>query len=86
MTYEEMMEKMAQVGSDGGSALHMRSEDLQHKVKVKSIPRLKNALKKKSKLLLDAELAFPFKQVKQRKMGLMSIISFVLLSRRQHLL
>lgn len=60
MTYEEMMEKMAQVGSDGGSALHMRSEDLQHKVKVKSIPRLKNALKKKSKLLLDAELAFPF--------------------------
>lgn len=60
MNYDEMMMKMQEIGSDGSSALKMRSEDLQTKHKVAKIPRLKNALKKKSKLLLEVEIALPF--------------------------
>lgn len=60
MNYKEMVAKMEEIGSDGGSVLNMRSEDLQTKHKTVKIPRLKNALKKKSKLLLDTEIALPF--------------------------
>lgn len=60
MKMNEMIKMLADAGSDGGSKLHMRSEKLQNKQRVARIPMLKNALKKKSKLLVLTELAFPF--------------------------
>lgn len=60
MTMEELTNLMNAVGSDGSSQLNLRSEDLQTKRVVKRLPMLKNALKKKSKLLLETEIALPF--------------------------
>lgn len=60
MTKKEMFEKMESCGSDGASALHMRSESIQQRQGTSRIPLLKKALKKKSKLLLVTELAVPF--------------------------
>lgn len=60
MTSQEMIEKMKELNIDGGSSLHMRSETLQSRSRVKRIPMLKKGLKKKSKLLIIAELALPF--------------------------
>lgn len=60
MTMSEMMQKMSEAGMNGGSKLHLRSEELQKKKTIPRIPRLKNALKKKCLILLESELAFPF--------------------------
>jgi len=60
MKMSEMIEAMEKAGVDGSSALHLRSEELQHKKRVARIPMLKNALKKKKLLLLVAEIALPF--------------------------
>ena len=59
MTREEMIEKMSEAGI-GKSKLHMRSENLQTSNRVHRIPRLKKAVKKKSKLLVLTEIALPF--------------------------
>lgn len=59
MTREEMLQKMTEAGV-GKSALHMRSESIQQRNQVKRIPGLKKKLKKKSKLLIIADLALPF--------------------------
>lgn len=60
MTTEELMKKMEEAGQTGGSELSMRSEELQKKHTVQRIPSLKKELKKRSKLLLAAEIALPF--------------------------
>lgn len=60
MTMEELTALMGSVGSDGSSQLNLRSEELQTKKVVKRLPMLKNVLKKKSKLLLETEIALPF--------------------------
>lgn len=60
MSMSEMMQKMQEAGMNGGSQLHLRSEELQKKKTIPRIPRLKNALKKKCLVLLETELAFPF--------------------------
>ena len=60
MDLKAMMKKLEEAGCSGGSDFHLRSENIQKKVRVDRIPMLKNALKKKSKLLLTAELALPF--------------------------
>jgi hypothetical protein len=57
---DEMTKMMEDAGCDGSSSLHMRSESIQNKVRIPRIPTLKNALRKKSKLLVLTELAFPF--------------------------
>lgn len=60
MTREEMISKMEALGIDGGSKLNMRSEAIQRKQQVRRIPRLAKKIKKKSKLLIVADLAVPF--------------------------
>lgn len=60
MKREEMLARMREVGNHGGSKLHMRSESIQNRHQVRRIPTLKKALKKKSKLLVIADLAIPF--------------------------
>lgn len=60
MTMNEMMQAMQDAGCDGSSTLHMRSESIQNRPQMNRIPTLRNKLKKKSKLLLMTELAFPF--------------------------
>lgn len=60
MTREEMLQKMQDAATVGGSKLSMRSENAQKVRKANRIGRLKKALKKKSKLLIFAELALPF--------------------------
>ena len=60
MTMEELITIMDSVGQNGSSQLNLRSEDLQTKRVIKRLPMLKNALKKKSKLLLETEIALPF--------------------------
>lgn len=60
MNREEMIEKMQAIGCDGRSKLKMRSEKIQKGVSSKKYPRLKKALKKKSKLLVLTEIAIPF--------------------------
>lgn len=59
MTREEMLEKM-QDASIGASKLSMRSENAQKVHRTHRFPRLRRELKKKSKLLVFAELALPF--------------------------
>lgn len=60
MNTAEMLQKMSEAGGFGKSKLHMRSESAQKGVNIKRIPRLKKGLKKKSKLLVIADLALPF--------------------------
>ena len=60
MKMSEMIEAMSKAGSNGSSQLQMRSETLQNKIRVPRIKNLKKDIKKKSKLLVVAELAFPF--------------------------
>ncbi len=60
MTMNELMEAMSNVSSDGSSQLNLRSEDLQNRFIVDRIPMLKNGVKKKCLLLLEAEIALPF--------------------------
>lgn len=59
MNREEMLAKMEELGA-GKSKLHMRSENAQVGNRIVRIPRLKKALKKKSKLLVFTEIALPF--------------------------
>lgn len=59
MTREELLEMM-QNPEIGTSKLHLRSESIQNRVKSTKFPRLKKALKKKSKLLVFTEIALPF--------------------------
>lgn len=60
MNREEMIKRMQGIDTDGKSKLHMRSESIQQRQQIKRIPMLKKGLKKKSKLLLIADLAIPF--------------------------
>lgn len=60
MNRKELMDLMSNAGINGRSKLNMRSEVAQKKSSAKRIPRLKKAVKKKSKLLVIAELAVPF--------------------------
>lgn len=55
-----MLKKMQEVQANSGSKLHMRSESIQNRRQAKRIPMLKKELKKKSKLLVIADLAIPF--------------------------
>lgn len=59
MKREEMLAKM-QNASVGASKLSMRSENAQKVQRTHRFPRLKRELKKKSKLLIFAEIALPF--------------------------
>ena len=60
MNRNELLAKMQNVASAGKSQLHMRSEAIQNRQSVKRLPMLKKGLKKKSKLLVIADLAIPF--------------------------
>ena len=60
MRRDEMLKMMEDAGINGRSKLNMRSEVIQRKPTSRKIPRLKKALKKKSKLLMVTELAIPF--------------------------
>ena len=60
MTREELYAKMTSGEVSGQSKLGMRSEAIQHKYTAKRLPKLEKKLKKKSKLLVVAELAVPF--------------------------
>lgn len=60
MNTEELLKKMSNIEKEGKSALLMRSEKAQEKAKAYRIPRLKKALKKKSKLLIPTDIAIPF--------------------------
>lgn len=60
MTTAEFENAMASIGSAGESVLQLRSEELQERHRVKKMKRLKTALRKKSKLLLETEIALPF--------------------------
>lgn len=60
VSFNDLKEKMEQVGSNGASTFKMRAENLQQKNVRKKLNNLKNELKKKSKLLLVMELAIPF--------------------------
>lgn len=63
MTWKEMTEKLKDAGNDGTSQLHVRSEELQRGYRVDRLPRLKNALKKAARILVEAEIALPFNPV-----------------------
>lgn len=60
MTRQEIFEKMMMDSGFGESKLQLRSEAKQDVHRVARIPRLKKALKKKSRLLIITELALPF--------------------------
>ena len=60
MTRAELLEMMRNQKIEGKSKLHMRSESIQNKMSQKRLPMLKKELRKKSKLLVVAELALPF--------------------------
>lgn len=60
MKTSELLELMEQAGQSGGSALNMRSEELQKKQATNRIKSLKKDLKKKSKILLALDVAIPF--------------------------
>lgn len=60
MTMDDLIKAMKEAGSDGSSKMKMRSEDLQYKNIQKKLKNLKSGVKKKSKLLLEAEIALPF--------------------------
>lgn len=60
MTRDEIFSKMMSGEISGQSKLGMRSEAIQHRYSAKRIPKLEKKLKKKSKLLVVAELAVPF--------------------------
>lgn len=60
MTRNEVFAKMMSGEISGQSKLGMRSESIQHKYSARRLPKLEKKLKKKSKLLIAAELAVPF--------------------------
>lgn len=60
MNRNELLAKMQNIAGTGKSQLHMRSEAIQNRQTVKRLPMLKKGLKKKSKLLIIADLAIPF--------------------------
>ena len=60
MTLEAYLKGLQDKGENGTSKHKLRNENLQEKHRVARIQRLKKEKKKKSKLVLFAELAFPF--------------------------
>lgn len=60
MTREDIIKKLKSGAVSGKSSLAMRSEAIQHKHSSARMPKLKKELRKKSKLLVVAELAVPF--------------------------
>ena len=60
VSFEEIMEKLRDAGSDGTSELKLRNENAQTKSFVKRLSFLKKEAKQKTKLLIPTELAIPF--------------------------
>lgn len=57
---EEFLQKLQNNEIGTVSELKLRDENIQVKNRIKSIPRIKRDIKKKSKLLIQTELAIPF--------------------------
>ena len=60
VSLESFLEDLKEIGEDGTSKYQLRNENVQTKNRVARIPKLKKELKKKSKLIIPAELALPF--------------------------
>lgn len=60
VSLESFLETLKEIGEDGTSKYQLRNENVQTKNRVARIPKLKKELKKKSKLVIPAELAIPF--------------------------
>lgn len=59
-TYEALAEQLMSGEIKGESVYKVRNETIQSRIRIRTIPKLKRELRKKSKLLIPLELAFPF--------------------------